>query len=409
MDSEKKELVDMGKERLSEDNDEQMCSHRTLPCGFIKKSPEPFALLYQIAAWMTLIINPLYINYRVAKDSPLTQYPEIYQELQQGKTCADNVTYNDINITQTGQNITYSDISNIEEQVKKTASEWVLSMNLCIRLTSVISGVCWSSFSDIVGRKKILILQPAGSIMAVLIYIMMEKYSLPLYWTTVASVIEGLGGWITTQENVLFAYMADTVSDEQMKFFRFSFLEATLALSGVFGSPLSGYLVSSQGYYFTYLIVLFIFITSLVYLLAILSESLDVNNRRPSTQIISGILNSTIHSFHIYMQSTLARNDKKICILLLITTGIIGLTTGGLITMETIYVIGHPFCMDSQQVGGFLTLMSIGQVVGSTAYTSLLKLCLTDTMILIKCSVMCFAAFLIEALARVTAMLYLGE
>jgi MFS family permease len=204
-----------------------------------------------------------------------------------------------------------------------------------------------------------------------------------------------------------YAYVADVVPYENLTM-RFAILNSIYLLSCTVSGMLSGHLIVGLGYNVTFWMLAVLFAVSSVYVLFAVPESLPDDKRR-KTLNISAMFWSTVNAFRIYTKSREQPRARFQLALLLIISMILSVMLLGMVDLETLYVLGPPYCFTSVQIGYFIALFSLIGVVAPVMAIPLFQLCVTDDIFGIMASLSGLIAFLLQGLATNTTQLFFGK
>lgn len=167
------------------------------------------------------------------------------------------------------------------------APEWVYgALITCYSAFQFIGAPYLGSLSDSKGRKPVLIISQAGTLLSWFIFILALSlpetpflgYALPLWIIAISRILDGLTGGNASVTN---AYVAD-VTTRKEKSYIFGYLGGIAGIGLIVGPGLGGLTASSSlGYVGTLIAASIISILTLVSLFLWLKESLPIEERRP--------------------------------------------------------------------------------------------------------------------------------
>lgn len=102
------------------------------------------------------------------------------------------------------------------------------------------------SWSDLAGRRTVLILPNLGLALQAAVYLVVMYLKLPVAYFLVGRLLSGLSGDFNAILAGCFAYVAD-ISDRKSRTFRVAVLEACLGLAGILASIIGGQWRRAQG------------------------------------------------------------------------------------------------------------------------------------------------------------------
>lgn len=133
------------------------------------------------------------------------------------------------------------------QQVETLSAQWNLYMNLGLYSVGLLSVPLLGSWSDVAGRRPVLLLCSLGLTLQTVISVLVMYLRLPVFYFVIGYVITGLFGDSTILMAISYSYMADTVSEKWLTL-RATILEASLGISGMLASIIGGEWLKAQGY-----------------------------------------------------------------------------------------------------------------------------------------------------------------
>lgn len=122
--------------------------------------------------------------------------------------------------------------------------------NLCIAVAgfslSLLMVPLLGSWSDVAGRRPILLLSNVGLALQAVVYLFVMYLKLPMGYFLVGRVLCGLSGDYNVLLAACFSYVAD-ISDRRSRTFRVAILEACLGISGMLSGIIGGEWKSARG------------------------------------------------------------------------------------------------------------------------------------------------------------------
>lgn len=167
------------------------------------------------------------------------------------------------------------------------APKWVFGLLLTLYSASQFIGAPYlGSLSDSVGRKPVLMISQAGTLLSWIIFVValllpntpVIGFALPLWIIAFSRILDGITGGNASATN---AYVADITTRDQ-KSYIFGYLGGIAGIGMVIGPGLGGISASSSlGFLGTLLISIFISVVTLLTILFWLKESHPVEKRVP--------------------------------------------------------------------------------------------------------------------------------
>lgn len=126
-------------------------------------------------------------------------------------------------------------------------AHWNLYISLGGFTVSLFVVTLLGSWSDLAGRRPILIISNLGMAVQAVVYLVVMYRKLPVGFFLMGRLLSGLSGDFNAILAGCFAYVADT-SDRRSRTFRVAVLEACLGVSGMLASIIGGQWRRAQGY-----------------------------------------------------------------------------------------------------------------------------------------------------------------
>lgn len=126
-------------------------------------------------------------------------------------------------------------------------AHWSLYISLAGFSVGLLVVPLLGSWSDLAGRRPILILPNLGMALQAVVYLVVMYLKLPVVYFLLGRLLSGLSGDFNAVLAGCFAYVADT-SDRTSRTFRVAVLEACLGVSGMLASIIGGQWRRAQGY-----------------------------------------------------------------------------------------------------------------------------------------------------------------
>lgn len=125
-------------------------------------------------------------------------------------------------------------------------ARWNLYINLGGFAVGLLMVPLLGSWSDVAGRRPLLILPSVGLALQAASYLLVMYLELPVVCLLAGRVLCGLTGDFSAILAACFSYVAD-VSDRRSRTFRVAVLEACLGISGMLSSIIGGQWKQAQG------------------------------------------------------------------------------------------------------------------------------------------------------------------
>jgi len=308
------------------------------------------------------------------------------------------------------------EVDNLPDQLHKEAATWWFSLLLFSLLPTVFTVLVWGPVTDIIGRRRAMIVVPLVNGTRSFIYILNAYFitAHPAY-IIFASFLSSLYGEFQGVVALCYAYMADmTISSLEQRTMRMAFVEASLFLSGIPAGLLSGYLLQTIGFVSVFTLTCGINLLMLLYVVLWLPESRNIhvknmNNKKnePSHDVhdrhygdepsramqrtnvsISGneegrhlgtpLLQQscwkTLNPFHYLLRSfkVVTRSDERAVLLcLLMAFGFTVCAVLGELIVQALYLTHEPFSFTYTTIGYYSASQSLIRGFGVITFTQI--------------------------------------
>ncbi|KAG7479359.1 proton-coupled folate transporter [Solea senegalensis] len=135
----------------------------------------------------------------------------------------------------------------LQKEVETLTAHWNLYISLGGFSVGLLVVPLLGSWSDLAGRRPVLILPSLGLALQTVVYLVVMYLKLPVVYFLLGRLLSGLLGDFNAILAGCFAYVADT-SDRRSRTFRVAVLEACLGVSGMLASIIGGQWRQAQGY-----------------------------------------------------------------------------------------------------------------------------------------------------------------
>ncbi|XP_029699962.1 proton-coupled folate transporter [Takifugu rubripes] len=161
----------------------------------------------------------------------------------------------------------------LQKEVQTLTAQWNLYINLGGFSVGLLMVPLLGSWSDVAGRRPVLILPCVGLALQAAVYILVMYLKLPVIYFLVGRILCGLSGDFSVILAACFSYVAD-ISDRQSRTFRVAILEACLGISGMLASVIGGQWKQAEGYIKPYWLVLAVSLASVLYVYLFIHETI---------------------------------------------------------------------------------------------------------------------------------------
>lgn len=291
------------------------------------------------------------------------------------------------------------------ETVQEKSARWIVYYNLALHLPAFLSNIILPSHTDAFGRRYLFLFSSLGlvtrcGLMSLIIY-----FRQSFYYVIGIYALDGLLGSSFALYIVSYCYAADITSNDNQRVVGIVFIQFVVMSTTVLSSFLTGYMVETWGlgYFYTALISVLVSFTGFFIFAFILPESLSEKNRRQ--------LDSKSSFFKWSFEFYFGRDTSGmiVCYTLLLLAFAFSELSGTVnrAAIETLYLIGQPFCWDPSRIGLFQMTRHATQGILGLGSVKLFQKLMSNEAISIVSSVSTIASFFVEAYAASTLMIYM--
>lgn len=286
--------------------------------------------------------------------------------------------------------------------VQLLTAKWQMIIALGDSIPTVISQLILPSYTDTYGRKFLLVLATAALTLKVISVCLTVYFEASFWFLLAAGILAGSFGSAYSVLSAAFSMVSDVTPDKKQRTVGIVMTEAAIMISLVLASFFSGYFTETigLGYFYTTLINSCILVVSLL-LTLIIPETLQKDKRVEPKPVIKTLKRITDFYF-----CPSFKGQRTLYIFLLVGFGfamINGVNRGNL---ETLYLLGKPFCWGPSKIGVFSMVRQAAQTFIGLGALRFLQKCLTNEGIGILSSLSNAASYIIEAFARDTLTIY---
>ncbi|XP_026153275.1 proton-coupled folate transporter [Mastacembelus armatus] len=294
----------------------------------------------------------------------------------------------------------------LQKEVETLTAHWNLYISLGGFSVGLLVVPLMGSWSDLAGRRPILILANLGLTLQAVVYLVVMYLKLPVVWFLVGRLLSGLSGDFNSVLAGCFAYVADT-SDRRSRTFRVAVLEACLGLSGMLASIIGGQWRQAQGYINPFWLVLATSLASALYTYLFVRESVLPDP--------SAVLFTTRHYksvWHLYSAGGCSSESSEslhrsklwlytLCFFLVVTVHC------GSRELYVLYELSSPLCWGPALIG-------YGSAAQHLAYLSsllglkIMQYCLEDSWVAVIGLISNITGLVVFSVANTTALMFTG-
>lgn len=376
-----------------------------------------------------MTVEPILLVFMFAQ---FLSYP-VYQNLVQSMVCTrtQNCTldllYNREPHTLGNETDRCSLPSDLQEEVQRETSHWILYTNLAFGLPSICFSIFYGSISDQLGRKLFILLPALGAAMntGVILEVAYLRDSLPLYMFLIGAFTSGLYGGYSVLNFAAYAYAADVTANSG-RTRQIGLLESMTYLGATLSLMVGGVWMSKdRSLVSIFWCILACHIAVMVYTVLALPESMYFSGQRTEDRRPVSTYNrkfSQTHKFsracsrffsgvkhNMYGFFKLLFTDWRVGLLLAVFS-IVEINFLGITDVVFLYTMGKPLCWGLQLTGYFLALKVFCNGLASLfALPLMVALRFSDTVIVLIGLVSGSIGFVMMGVATNTWVMFMGK
>uniref|UniRef100_A0A3Q3X107 Proton-coupled folate transporter n=1 Tax=Mola mola TaxID=94237 RepID=A0A3Q3X107_MOLML len=294
----------------------------------------------------------------------------------------------------------------LQKEVETLTAQWSLYISLGGFSVGLLVVPHLGSWSDLAGRRPVLILSNLGLALQAVVYLVVMYLKLPVAYLLVGRIIGGLSGEFGAVLSVCFSYVAD-ISDKRSRTFRVAILEACLGISGMLASIIGGQWQHAQGYIKPFWLILATCLAAALYVCLFVRETVLPN---PSAKLF------TFHHYKAvwHLVSTggstsdkEGRFHRSKLWLYLLSFFFVAMIHAGSSLLYVLYELSSPLCWGPTLIGygaGALNIASLTSLLG----LKILQSCLSDFWVALIGLVSSITGLLVFSVADTTELMFTG-
>ena len=287
------------------------------------------------------------------------------------------------------------------DDIDSQTTLWILYISVAALVPGLFSMILIGSYSDKGGRKIAIITPQIGAIVRCVSYFAVIYFDLSLYVLVFAAFIEGLSGGISMSYAAAFSYVTDITSHNRS--LRMTILESCFGIGVVVSQIVLGYLITSLGYCYPFLLLTALLLLDIVVTACLLPETVT---RDPDVRFW------TFHHFrkayHLYTRDNGTGRRWKLLLGLAIAFCTCAVTLGRYDVL-IIYLLDAPFCWSSVLIGYFGALSMLISAPTSVLLTKLTQPKLSDSHLLLIATVSAAAYQTVVVFSTTTVFMFMGK
>ena len=289
-------------------------------------------------------------------------------------------------------------------KVQQESAHWIMYISIGVHATSFFANLILPCYTDTYGRKFLIILTLSGFLLEVGVTTAVIYTKQSFVYVVVVNAVEGLTGAALGFLSVTFSYIADIIKEAKKRVLSVVILEAVLLFTIMISGLVSGLFVDNCGYFVAALTCTGIQVFTLGFAIFMIKESLKPELRRKPISIFAALK----RPLEFYTSSTF-RGKRLQYTLLVLAFAFATMSSLKRGSMETLYLLGMPFCWTPTWVGYFSFARHAIQAIIGLGSIKLLEKFISYEMMAIISVVSCFASYIVEALATSEVLMFMGE
>lgn len=294
----------------------------------------------------------------------------------------------------------------LQREVQTMTAHWNLYINLAGFVMGLFVVTLLGSWSDLRGRRPVLILPSLGMALQAAIYLVVMYLKLPVAWFLVGRLLSGLTGDFNTILAGCFAYVADT-SDRSSRTFRVAVLEACLGIAGMLASIIGGQWRKAQGYINPFWLVFATNLATALYAYLFVPESVTPD---PSAKLFTPRHYRAV--WRLYTTSSNTNNSDRrfqryklwlytLCFFIVVTVHF------GSRELFVLYELSVPLCWGSALIGYGSAAQHL-TYLSSLLGLKVMQRCLEESWVALVGLASNIAGLVVISVANTTALMFTG-
>ncbi|CAJ1065567.1 proton-coupled folate transporter [Xyrichtys novacula] len=316
---------------------------------------------------------------------------------------SDDLGYNGSRRTRCG-NTSVTTKDPLQQQVETLTAHWSLYISLGGFSVALLVVPLLGSWSDLVGRRPVLIIPNIGMAVQAGIYLVVMYLKLPLVYFLAARLLSGLTGEFSAVLAACFSYVAD-VSDRKSRTSRVAILEACLGLAGMLASIIGGQWRKAQGYINPFWLVLATNLGAVLYSYLFVQESITPD---PNAKLLTYRHHKNVWKLFSTggISGQTSANRYKLWLYLLSLALVVTVHFGSR-ELFVLYELSSPLCWGSTLIGYGAAALQMAYLT-SLMGLKLMKTCLKDSWIAVVGLVSNISGMLVFSVADTTVLMFVG-
>uniref|UniRef100_A0A336MM13 CSON003653 protein n=1 Tax=Culicoides sonorensis TaxID=179676 RepID=A0A336MM13_CULSO len=326
------------------------------------------------------------------------------------QTCVDVYHYNETTCKCLGTKNSSNITKEIETEVQPYVANIIMAKQLIEILIGTIMCLRLGPWSDLHGRKPILIVVYLGTLLQfgviTSILVFSSKIQIDPWWYVISAFPMAISGGNTALTTVVFSYISD-ITEKENRALRNGITQGVILISVLLGSISSGYLNDLESPTFVFALATFCVFLGLIHIILFLTETISDQSRveRCNDLFMPKLYKDMIHTA-VKKRPNL---DRVIVWLILAAVGLASFCTEGSMTLFYLFV-REKFEWTIENYTAYLsvnmTFSAIGSIIALVGLKKLFKV--NDTILTIFGYLSTMGQSLIAAMASKTWHMYVS-
>ena len=288
--------------------------------------------------------------------------------------------------------------------VQQESAKWLMLSSIANYIPGFFTSLVLTPMTDTYGRRFLLILTLFGIFVKNAFVCAIIYTNQQFGYMVAAFAFEGLTGSSFSFYSVCFSYIADYVTDKSKRMMCFVIMEFLTMASIMVSGLIAAVLINNFGFSVAALSCTTCILSSLVTAILFLPESLKSEDRIRPVSIIESLFRPLL-----FYTSKVFKGKRLLYILFLMAFGLAELIGLHRPSLETLYLLGMPFCFSPTWIGYFSFARHFSETIIGLGSVKFLQAYMTNEAIAILSTVSNILSYIVEALARSELMLFMGK
>lgn len=293
----------------------------------------------------------------------------------------------------------------IQQQVQAINAQWLQWFSLCYGIPSIIMVLVAGSWTDVLGRKVIFLINAIGHMIKYVIYGIVMKFNLRTEYLILGYITEGFSGSYFLAILVTYAYTADITPKNEKRSF---FLVASDSIFHVcygLAKLSSGYFIRATGFFWPLVFAISLSIFSSIIFILIVPETV-----KKGTFSDLSPKKSILRTLTFYSGSKNKPKPNKLQFwFCLLAFAALSQSVIGEFDLDTLYVLNSPFCWGSVKIGNYGAFASFAIPVITVIFMRLMQCCLPEALIASFSLLFFIGRSFVKAFSAEDWQIYLGK